>query len=117
MFAITPTKNTISGTITVTSSNPEIKLTAYYNSIANENKIGETQTARYGVNISLTDSRLNFNLDNVNTLDADNWTKEFLQLLEDGQSAEDACNELKEEYSGTGLDTVVICGNKSLCFN
>ena len=55
--------------------------------------------------------------DNVNTLDADNWTKEFLQLLEDGQSAEDACNELKEEYSGTGLDTVVICGNKSLCFN
>ena len=68
IYAIKPTQNTIEGSITVNSTNPEIRLTAYYNSVAEANKIGQTQTARHGVNINLTDSRLNFNLENVNSL-------------------------------------------------
>ena len=69
VFALTPTKNTFSGKITINSTNPQINLTAYYNSVDDDNIIGKTQPARAGVTIDITDSRLTFKMDNVNTVD------------------------------------------------
>ena len=77
IYAIKPTQNTIEGSITIGATNPAVDLTVYYipdgvtveDAVLNDaNKIGTTKTARYGVELDLTDTRLDFSMDKVNTL-------------------------------------------------
>ncbi|MBQ9785966.1 MAG: hypothetical protein IJW25_00685, partial [Clostridia bacterium] len=78
IYAIQPTHNTIKGNVTIGASNPAVNLTVYYvpngvtveDAVLNDaNKIGTTKTARYGVELELTDSRLDFGMDYINEVD------------------------------------------------
>ncbi len=60
VFAITPTKNTISGTITINASNEEVEITGYIDGVQ---KLDPTPS-RAGVPWNV--SELKFNLDNAN---------------------------------------------------
>lgn len=75
IYALKPKRNSIEGTITLTSSNPGVNLTAYYVPegvvvsdavMEDANKIGTTKSARTGVKLNITDSRLAFNPENAN---------------------------------------------------
>ena len=69
VFAITPTKNTISGTITVNASNPEVKISAYkYGADGNmlETPFIPETAVRSGINLNLG-SDLAFDISGVNT--------------------------------------------------
>ena len=67
IYAVSPAKNNVTGTITVIASNPEISITAYYESAIDGNEIGESQTTRTGVEIDITDTRMTFDTSNANT--------------------------------------------------
>ena len=67
IYAVTPSQNNVTGTITVIASNPEISITAYYESAIEGNEIGESQTTRTGVEIDITDTRMTFDTSNANT--------------------------------------------------
>ncbi|MBQ9785839.1 MAG: hypothetical protein IJW25_00015, partial [Clostridia bacterium] len=78
VYAIQHTQNRIIGSVTIKASNPAVKLTMYYvpndttveEAVQNDaNKIGKTKTARYGVELDLTDDRLNFGMTGVNVLE------------------------------------------------
>lgn len=43
---------------------------------------------------------------------ANEWTEAFIQLLFQGKSVQEACDALKANYTGAGLDSFVICGYK-----
>ncbi|MBQ9786014.1 MAG: hypothetical protein IJW25_00940, partial [Clostridia bacterium] len=77
IYAINLTQNKVVGSLTIGASNPAVNLTVYYvpdgttaeNAVLNDaNKIGTTKTARYGVELDLTDDRLNFKMSNINSL-------------------------------------------------
>lgn len=71
VFALTPTKNTISGTITVNSSNPEVLISVYtVNAQGNMSAVPffGPQTARSGIEIELGNA-LAFNTSNINSED------------------------------------------------
>ena len=50
--------------------------------------------------------------ENVGCASANNWTIDFFRLLSQGYSVQSACYSLKTNYTGTGLDTYVICGSQ-----
>ncbi len=67
IYAVSPAQNNVTGTISVIASNPEISITAYYESVADGNEIGQSQTTRTGVEIDITDTRMIFDTSNANT--------------------------------------------------
>ena len=50
---------------------------------------------------------------------ANEWTKAFFALLENGYSVKAACEDLETypEYRAGNLDSYIICGNKSKTIN
>lgn len=70
VFAITPTKNTISGTITINASNPEMIISVYpLNSEGvRQTALYENVSVRSGININLGNT-MTFDLSKVNTKD------------------------------------------------
>ena len=71
VFAVAPTQNTISGSITINSTNPEVKISAYkYDENGNmlETPFIPETAVRSGINLDLgTD--LSFDIDDVNTVE------------------------------------------------
>ena len=85
VFAISPSTNKIVGSITINASNPEVEITAYINSVKEENKISGTLTSRAGVEIKLYQDQLKFKTANVDNVEDMNKKTIILQIKNNSQ--------------------------------
>ena len=99
VFAITPTKNTITGTITINATNADVTMTAYKDSISGTN-LGSI-TARAGDDLDI--GNLEFSMENVNTVE--NVNPVVIVVVFTTSSTENLVIETKNTESFDGLTT------------